>query len=54
MKPKIHYCHPSITSLEIEYANDASKNGWGDRCYEYIDKLFKIQKILTSKVPIED
>lgn len=39
MKPKIHYCHPSITSLEIEYANDASKNGWGDRCYEYIDKF---------------
>jgi perosamine synthetase len=36
MKQRIHYTKPSITELEIEYANDAVRNGWGDRCYEYI------------------
>ena len=33
---KIPYTKPSITSLEIDYANDAVTNGWGDKCYEYI------------------
>lgn len=44
MKPKIAYTKPSITDLEVGYATDAAKNGWGDKCYEYIDlfeKLFK-------------
>lgn len=36
MRQRIHYTKPSITELEIEYANDAVRNGWGDRCYEYI------------------
>lgn len=36
MSQRIHYTKPSITELEIEYANDAVRNGWGDRCYEYI------------------
>ncbi len=36
MNPRIYYTKPSITELEIEYANDAVRNGWGDRCYEYI------------------
>lgn len=41
---KIHYSKPSITELEIQYATDAVKNGWGDKCYEYIyefENLFK-------------
>ena len=36
MSQPIYYTKPSITELEIEYANDAVRNGWGDRCYEYI------------------
>jgi perosamine synthetase len=36
MSERIFYTKPSITDLEIEYANDAVRNGWGDRCYEYI------------------
>lgn len=41
---KIYYTKPSITDLEVEYATDAAKNGWGEKCYEYIYKfedLFK-------------
>ena len=44
MKPRIPYVKPSITQLEVEYATDAAKNGWGDDCYTYISKfeaLFK-------------
>ncbi len=36
MSQRIYYTKPSISELEIEYANDAVRNGWGDRCYEYI------------------
>lgn len=36
MSARIYYTKPSITDLEIEYANDAVRNGWGERCYEYI------------------
>lgn len=39
MKSKIHYTKPSITSLEVQYAKDAAENGWGDRCYEYINRF---------------
>jgi perosamine synthetase len=39
MKPRIHYTKPSITDLEVDYATDAAQNGWGDRCYEYIDRF---------------
>jgi len=45
MKPRIHYTKPSITELEISYATDAARNGWGEQCYAYIDKfedLFKL------------
>ena len=41
---RIHYTKPSITELEVEYATDAARNGWGERCYDYInrfDDLFK-------------
>jgi perosamine synthetase len=39
MKPRIYYTKPSITSLEVQYATDAAANGWGDRCYEYINRF---------------
>jgi perosamine synthetase len=44
MKTRILYAKPSITDLEVEYATDAARNGWGERCYEYItrfEELFK-------------
>ena len=33
---KIPYTKPSITELEVEYATDAARNGWGEHCYDYI------------------
>lgn len=39
MKSRIFYTKPSITELEISYAADAAAFGWGDRCYEYIDRF---------------
>lgn len=36
---RIHYTKPSITELEVGYATDAARNGWGERCYEYIGKF---------------
>lgn len=39
MKSRIHYTKPSITELEVSYATDAARNGWGDRCYEYINRF---------------
>ena len=36
---RVHYTKPSITELEVAYATDAARNGWGDRCYEYIGRL---------------
>lgn len=44
MSSRILYTKPSITELEIRYATDAATNGWGDKCYEYINRfedLFK-------------
>lgn len=38
---RILYTKPSITDLEVKYAQDAAKNGWGDKCYEYINKFEK-------------
>src|SRR6185312_10263359 len=29
----------SITAREVAYATDAAANGWGARCYEYIDRF---------------
>lgn len=39
MSKKIFYTKPSITELEVEYATDATRNGWGDKCYEYISRF---------------
>lgn len=39
MNHRISYTKPSITELEISYAEDAARNGWGERCYEYIHRF---------------
>lgn len=39
MTPRIHYTKPSITELEVRYATDAAANGWGEKCYEYINRF---------------
>ena len=39
MKPRIHYTKPSITELEVRYATDAAANGWGEKCYDYINRF---------------
>lgn len=39
MRPRIHYTKPSITELEVGYATDAARYGWGERCYEYITRF---------------
>ena len=36
---RIFYTKPSITELETGYATDAAANGWGERCYEYIERF---------------
>jgi perosamine synthetase len=36
---RIYYTKPSITELEIRYAADAAANGWGERCYDYINRF---------------
>lgn len=41
---------PSITKTEISYVNDAIKNGWGERCYDYLYKFeAKFSKYLDVK-----
>lgn len=41
MSKKIPINKPSITELEISYVNDAIANGWGEKCYDYIDRFEK-------------
>ena len=36
---RIHYTKPSITELEVAYATDAARNGWGEQCYAYIERF---------------
>jgi perosamine synthetase len=36
VNPRIYYTKPSITELEVAYATDAARNGWGEHCYDYI------------------
>jgi perosamine synthetase len=53
MKEKIYYTKPSISELEVEYATDAARNGWGERCYEYIhrfEQLFKDHLIVKHAI----
>ncbi len=35
----IPYTRPSITDVEVGYVLDAAANGWGARCYEYIERF---------------
>jgi len=44
MKSRIYYAKPSITELEVRYATDAAANGWGERCYEYINRFEELFK----------
>ena len=44
MKTRIFYTKPSITSLEVGYATDAATNGWGDKCYNYINRFEELFK----------
>lgn len=39
MKSKIFYTKPSITPIEVGYAQDAAANGWGNACYQYIERF---------------
>ena len=39
MNQRIHYTKPSITELEVTYATDAARNGWGERCYDYLNRF---------------
>lgn len=36
---RIHYTKPSVGELELDYVTDAVRNGWGERCYDYIYRL---------------
>ena len=36
---RIPYTRPSITEREVTYATDAARNGWGDRCNEYVERF---------------
>ena len=44
MNSRIFYTKPSITEKEVEYATDAARNGWGERCYEYINRFEELFK----------
>jgi len=48
MSKRIAYTKPSITELEVSYAIDAAKNGWGEKCYEYINKFEEKFKTFTG------
>ncbi|PZM07443.1 DegT/DnrJ/EryC1/StrS family aminotransferase [Rhizobium tubonense] len=36
---RILYTKPSITEREIAYATDAVTNGWGENCYDYLNRF---------------
>ena len=36
---RIPYTRPSITELEVGYASDAARNGWGEHCYDYLHRF---------------
>ena len=36
---KIPLAKPSITDAEVANATDAARNGWGEHCYDYINKF---------------
>ncbi len=48
MAQRIYYTKPSITEREVELAVDAARNGWGVRCYEYIERFEALFKEYTG------
>jgi perosamine synthetase len=36
---RIPLSRPSITDLELKFIADAAANGWGEKCYAYLDKF---------------
>lgn len=45
MKPRIYYTKPSITELEVAYANEAALSGWGEHCYTFISRFEEAFKL---------
>lgn len=41
MKYQIPFAKPSISEKEISYALDAVTNGWGEKCYQYVNLFEK-------------
>lgn len=39
MSRRILYAKPSITQREIDYVADAIATGWGERCYDYLNRF---------------
>ena len=39
MNTRLYYTKPSITDLEVAYAADAARNGWGEDCSLYIGRF---------------
>ncbi len=48
MKERIHYTKPSVTDREVDFASDAARNGWGEKCYEYIGRFEEMFKQYTG------
>ena len=48
MSQRVYYTKPSITEQEVAYATDAARNGWGERCYEYIAKFESLFREYTG------
>lgn len=48
MSRRVYYTKPSITEQEVAYATDAARNGWGERCYEYIAKFESLFREYTG------
>ena len=44
MTSRIFYTKPSITEKEVKYATDAARYGWGEHCYEYINRFEELFK----------
>lgn len=38
-KSRIYLAKPSITEKEVNYAAEAARYGWGDRCYDYVKRF---------------
>jgi len=36
---RIAYTRPSITELEVAYATEAARHGWGEHCYDYLHRF---------------